>query len=80
MPATSIPFNITFSTSGEQNITITDIVIGDVILCSGQSNMQVSLAIAFNATAEIAALDAYGSMIRVMYVGGRNSTHISELQ
>jgi sialate O-acetylesterase len=73
MPATSIPFNVTFSTSGEPNITITDIVIGDVILCSGQSNMQVSLEMAFNATAEIAALDAYGPMIRVMYVGGRNS-------
>lgn len=73
LPTTSIPFNVTFSSPGENNITISDIVVGDVILCSGQSNMQVSLQMAFNATAEIAATNAFGSMIRVMYVGGRNS-------
>ena len=73
LPATSIPFNITFSSPGENSITISDVVVGDVILCSGQSNMQVSLQMAFNATAEIAATDAFGAMIRVMYVGGRNS-------
>ena len=29
--------------SGDQTVTLTDVLIGDVFLCSGQSNMQMSL-------------------------------------
>ena len=52
---------------------IEDILFGDVILCSGQSNLQLSVAMGLNATAEIAALDAFGPMVRVFYVAGQGS-------
>jgi sialate O-acetylesterase len=41
---------------GGVNITLTDLLVGKVILCSGQSNIDtISVEHAFNATAEIAA-------------------------
>lgn len=74
MVANINPFNLTFTdaTSGTLLGQLQDIVTGDVILCSGQSNMQLSISMALNATEEIAAIDAYGPYIRVMYVGGND--------
>ena len=40
--------------SGNESLTLEDIVFGDVYLCSGQSNMEFSTNMAFNASAEIA--------------------------
>ena len=34
-PASATPQSITFSTSGETSLTISDVLIGDVLLCSG---------------------------------------------
>ena len=49
-------FNATISGSRSKNtITIRRIVYGDVILCSGQSNMNKPLSYVFNASAEIRA-------------------------
>src|SRR3989338_4770362 len=36
------------------NVTLKNVMIGDVFLCSGQSNMQMPIAYVFNATDEIA--------------------------
>ena len=36
---TAVPFNVTFTTAGAPAITLTDVLVGDVLLCSGQSNM-----------------------------------------
>lgn len=41
--------------SGEERLEISDIWVGDVWLCSGQSNMEWSVALSQNAEAEIAA-------------------------
>src|SRR6202789_4548789 len=41
--------------SGADSQEIQDVLVGDVFLCTGQSNMQVSVHYAANATAEIAA-------------------------
>jgi sialate O-acetylesterase len=45
----------TMTVSGEQIQEVRDVLLGDVWLCSGQSNMQMSVAGSMNAKAEIAA-------------------------
>ena len=40
---------------GPQCMTLNNVLVGDVWLCAGQSNMQLSLSVVDNATAEIAA-------------------------
>ncbi len=44
-------------TSGDQSLTIQDILVGEVWLCSGQSNMEWSVERSDNAADEIAAAD-----------------------
>ena len=70
-PATLTPAEIKV-TSGSVDITLTNVVFGDVILCSGQSNMEFVLSSAINATAEIAAADSY-PYIRVVDGPQQNS-------
>jgi|EP01047_Picozoa_sp_COSAG01_P036635 hypothetical protein len=57
-PATLTPTEIKVS-SGGTDITLTNVLFGEVILCSGQSNMEFVLSSAVNASAEIAAADGY---------------------
>jgi sialate O-acetylesterase len=52
--------------SGADAQEIHDVLVGDVFLCTGQSNMQVSVHYAANATAEIAA--AKDSQVRELAV------------
>jgi autotransporter-associated beta strand protein len=47
-------YSITISAPGQTTVTLTDVLIGDVWLCSGQSNMQWALSGDYNASAEIA--------------------------
>ena len=47
------PFTMTIS--GENSVTLTNVLVGEVWLCSGQSNMAFALARATNATEAIAA-------------------------
>lgn len=70
LAATAVPFNVSFSTAGSAPLLLTDVLVGDVLLCSGQSNQQLSIAMALNATAEIAALPAYGATVRIFYAAG----------
>jgi sialate O-acetylesterase len=53
MPAGG-PYTLRMNASGESQ-QITDLLVGDVFLCTGQSNMQVSVRRAANADTEIAA-------------------------
>jgi len=77
-PATTTPSTLSFSCSdGTAPADITDVLFGDVHLCSGQSNMQFTLtsnAGIPNVTAEIALANSYPN-IRVFTVGdGTSST------
>lgn len=47
------------ATSNQQTISLTNILIGDVFLCSGQSNMEFTVADVINATTELAAANSY---------------------
>lgn len=76
-PATSthIGYDIVFSTSDGASQTLSNVLFGDVYLCSGQSNMVFAVNQAFNASAEIAAAnDPFYSGIRVMTVAHKNAT------
>jgi sialate O-acetylesterase len=57
MPATPEPRDMVICGEGGEAVTLTDIVVGDVWLCSGQSNMGMSVAGSRDADAEIAAGD-----------------------
>jgi len=57
MPASSEPRVLTVSSSsGTPTVTIQDVLVGDVWLCSGQSNMEMGIG-ACNVPEEIAAAD-----------------------
>ena len=43
-------YSITISAPGQTTVTLTDVLIGDVWLCSGQSNMDWSVSGVYNAT------------------------------
>jgi len=51
------PHTLTVRTPGEAPLVVNDVLIGEVWLCSGQSNMEFGLACAVNGTAEVAAAD-----------------------
>ncbi|RYG42709.1 hypothetical protein EON79_18355, partial [bacterium] len=53
--------------SGASKVELDDVLVGDVWICSGQSNMQMSLAGAVNGAAEVAA--ANEPNIRLLTVG-----------
>ncbi|MCF7818391.1 MAG: hypothetical protein K9M54_10970 [Kiritimatiellales bacterium] len=54
MPASTAPRTLTVRAGGQQ-VAFQDVLVGEVWLCSGQSNMQLSLSACENAAAEIAA-------------------------
>jgi hypothetical protein len=56
-------------------ILVANVLFGEVILCSGQSNMEFVLSSAINATAEIAAADGYPH-IRVVDGPQQNSDRL----
>ncbi|XP_064612448.1 sialate O-acetylesterase-like [Liolophura sinensis] len=67
------PYVITAS-SPSGTIQLHDVVFGDVWICSGQSNMQFTVSMAYNSTAEITDAGNY-PYIRVMTVGNTPSVH-----
>ena len=62
------PTHVLQITDGVTNVTLDDIVFGDVYLCGGQSNMVFAMPAIENATEEIAAADRYPA-IRLFTVG-----------
>ncbi len=65
------PYTLTARSDGGTERVVNDVLVGDVYLCSGQSNMQMQVKAAANATAEIAA--AGNSAIRMVNVAQRTS-------
>ena len=61
-PAHSTPTTISITTPDHPAITIKNVLWGDVILCSGQSNMKYPVADAFNGTSERAHGSFYPSL------------------
>ena len=55
VPETDI-CEISVSQEGQTPLAVTDVLFGDVWICSGQSNMEWQMSKIFNATEEIAAL------------------------
>eukprot|EP01123_Difflugia_compressa_P004040 TRINITY_DN15381_c0_g1_i1.p1 TRINITY_DN15381_c0_g1~~TRINITY_DN15381_c0_g1_i1.p1 ORF type:complete len:514 (+),score=79.40 TRINITY_DN15381_c0_g1_i1:46-1587(+) len=62
------PYDINITSSAGESATLVDVLFGDVFVCSGQSNMQFTVHMGFNATAEIAAANNYPN-IRVFTAG-----------
>ncbi len=69
--ASTEPETLTASVDGQAPVTISDILVGEVWLCSGQSNMAMPVQRSDNAEAEIAAADLPG--LRVFTVGRKPS-------
>ena len=57
MPASAEPRDLVVNTTGGDALVYHDIVVGDVWLCSGQSNMGVNVAASLNPAEEIATAD-----------------------
>jgi len=69
------PYNITITSTAGDNAVLTNVLFGDVWVCSGQSNMQFTVSSAFNSTAEIAAANRYPN-IRLFTVGQANVSNV----
>jgi len=66
VPGQAPQYTLTFKGSSN-TITLNNILIGDVWVCSGQSNMELTVASAANSTVEIAA--ANYPNIRLLHIG-----------
>jgi len=62
------PYTINVTSSTGESALLSNVLFGDVWICSGQSNMQFTVSLAFNASAEIADADKYPN-IRLFTVG-----------
>eukprot|EP00026_Physarum_polycephalum_P008241 Phypoly_transcript_08320.p1 GENE.Phypoly_transcript_08320~~Phypoly_transcript_08320.p1 ORF type:complete len:348 (+),score=41.52 Phypoly_transcript_08320:40-1083(+) len=62
------PYTITVDTAEGDRAVLSNVLFGEVWFCGGQSNMQFTVASAFNATEEIQAANNYPD-IRVFSVG-----------
>jgi len=69
LPAIKAGGPYTLAVSGSNTITFDDVMIGEVWLCSGQSNMEMGLGLANNAKAEIANASHPG--LRLLMVDNR---------
>ena len=71
-PARTAPTTITFAGSDGATAQLQNVLFGDVLLCSGQSNMQYtpySMAGMNDVETEVAAADNYGDTMRLFTVG-----------
>jgi hypothetical protein len=66
------PYELAANASSGQRELLEDVLVGDVILCSGQSNMDMPVSYSFNASAEAAAAALYPS-VRYFYVSANYS-------
>ncbi len=66
LPAMEAGGPLTLTVTGLNSITLEDVMIGEVWLCSGQSNMEMGVGISLNAAAEIKAANHPG--IRLLVV------------
>jgi sialate O-acetylesterase len=66
------PYTLLAKSSDGETQTIRDVLIGDVFLCSGQSNMELPVSVASNYNADIAG--ATNASIRLFHVQRTSST------
>lgn len=64
-------FDLTVSGSASRPVSVKDIVVGEVWICSGQSNMEMAMAATFTPTPELARADFPG--IRLLRVPRKTS-------
>jgi len=69
LPAQKAGGSFTLKVSGSSEVVFDDVLIGEVWLCSGQSNMEMGIGICRDAEAEIAAADF--PSIRLLMVANR---------
>ena len=67
MPASIYPVTIII-TAGSESLVLSDVLVGSVYVCSGQSNMGLTVSATANATREIAAAAMHGDRLRIMSV------------
>jgi sialate O-acetylesterase len=67
-PASTIPSTILIVSTSGGAITLSDILVGDVYLESGQSNAELSVLSTVNYTAAVAAAATYGPLLRLFQV------------
>ena len=64
------PFTLGFTASSSGSATLTNVLVGDVLLCAGQSNMAFTVMQSFNASAECArGTSSRYANLRVMAIG-----------
>jgi sialate O-acetylesterase len=60
------PYTLSAKSSSGENQTLTDVMLGDAYLCSGQSNMELPLRLATNYDSELKS--AYNPLLRLFHV------------
>jgi sialate O-acetylesterase len=71
--ASSTPTSILIESNRSPSVTLEDIVFGDVVVCSGQSNMELSIIATVNQSETIADAGKYGASIRILQVATSSS-------
>eukprot|EP00048_Salpingoeca_helianthica_P014337 m.221182 g.221182 ORF g.221182 m.221182 type:complete len:553 (-) comp15737_c0_seq1:659-2317(-) len=67
------PYEIDITPSIGASIKLTDVVFGDVVVCSGQSNMELGIIATVDQAATLAAASQYSNNIRVLQVANLDS-------
>ena len=60
-------------TSGDEAITLSDVLFGDTFVCSGQSNMALFVGSTFNQAVEVRDSAQFGATLRIMMVKTDNN-------
>ena len=70
-PASTVPFSLTLTSAGSDNVTLDDLQLGDVIFCAGQSNMgAVQVSAMWNVTEILTQAVAFQAGLRLFQVSG----------
>ena len=75
MPASTSPQTLTVSSTLSPAVEFTDVLVGDVILCSGQSNAELIVDCTINATVTVADSSRFGAVLRIFQAAEVRSAH-----
>ena len=68
-----VGYTITAWTSATDNTTVTDVAMGNVFVCGGQSNMQFTVGMGFGAEKAFAEADSKGLHLRLLTIANRHN-------